>query len=205
MFFGKKAWQLLEGIGRKTDSTSAELDQLNQQTNTAMTELQDLKKAVNRHDMAVADMLDSWEEWQDKLQQTLEEFRDSPVNELTERLQGAQAREKALLDLLLSFYDQLFALSKAASSTGDEAWIRQFRMTDSKLSELMKKAGIEAMGWPGEPFDYDTMDAIHVLDTDRREKDMTIAEQYQCGYRYHGKIIRKGVVSVYQYGQEERS
>ncbi len=204
MFFGKKAWQLLERIGHKSDSTSAELEQLNQRTNTAMTELQDLKKTVDKHDMAVVDMLDSWEEWQDKLQQTLEDFRDSPLNELTERLQCAQDQEKALLDLLVSFYDQLFALSKAANSAGDEAWIRQFRMTDSKLSDLMNKTGIEVMGGTNKPFDYDTMEAIHVLDTDRLEKDMTIAEQYQCGYRYHGKIIRKGVVAVYRYGKGER-
>ena len=76
--------------------------------------LKDLRTAANRHDMAIEDLLDSWEDLQKEQQAETRSLSASLSSLYHQDRTEFQSREKALLDLVMSYHDQLFMLQRAA-------------------------------------------------------------------------------------------
>ena len=72
--------------------------------------LSDLRGAANKHDMAIADMLDTWEEWREETR----ESRSDLSARYQEEARETARKEKALLEALIDLHDQFYALKRAA-------------------------------------------------------------------------------------------
>ena len=67
-----------------------------------------------------------------------------------------------------------------------------------KLQSILKEQGTESFDPTGEPFTPSEHIAIGTITTDDLEKDDTVAEVLQRGYRLKGKILRPAKVKIFQ-------
>lgn len=164
--------------------------------------IKELQSAVNTHDMAIEDLLDSWEEMQ---QEQREETRKlaSALAASTEREREQYAvREKALLDLAITACDQLYGLRRAAEETNDEAWRRQLDLAWRKLNEVRLPAGFAVVCETGIPVNYALHEVIGVTEAASPERNHLVAEVYSCGYVHMGKVLRKAKISAFHTERE---
>ena len=155
--------------------------------------LSGMKSVLSRHDTVIEDMLESWEEWQEKLQAQEARQAEREKNDAAAFLR----REKVLVKLLTDYHDQFFALRRAAEEAGNAAWCRQFSASMDKLAEGLVLAGIQVIDQTGAVFSYALHEAIDVIDTADQALDMRVARVYSCGYIDQGTVIRKAKTSVY--------
>lgn len=164
--------------------------------------LKDLRTAANRHDMAIEDLLDSWENLQ-KEQQAETRSLSASLSALHHQDRAEfQSREKVLLDLVMSYHDQLYMLQRAADEAHAEDWSHQFTLADAKLTSLRLPAEFQPICNVNLPVDYSLHEVVDLVPTADSLLDHLIAEVDSCGYLYRGKVLRKAKVSVYSFQNE---
>jgi len=76
-----------------------------------------------------------------------------------------------------------------------EDFAKGFEMIDKDFSGILASLGVEAFGWPGEPFDPEKHHAvIHIEDENLGEN--VVAQVLQKGYRVGDKILRPAMVQT---------
>ena len=163
----------------------------------------ELSGAANRHDMAIEDMLESWEELQEQAQAE----RTTLISALTESAQRERqeslAREKALLSLVISAHDRLFELQRTAEEAGAELWLRQLVLAQQKLEEARLPAGFQTVEQSGVPLNFTVHEASGIVPTQDAAQDRLVAEIDAPGYLYKGQVLRKARVSVWRLTESE--
>lgn len=165
---------------------------------TASEKLSALAAAANRHDMAIADMLDTWEEWREGQKQESDALRRALADAARQEARESAAREHALLELALACQDQFFALRRLAARTGDRAWGRQLDLMEEKLSASRLCAGLEMVGRKGEPVNYALHEVLGVAEAAKAEQAMRVADIVSPGYAYRGQVVRKAGITAFQ-------
>ena len=188
----------------------------------------ELRDAANRHDMAIEDLLDTWEELQGKQEEKFGELSSAVLEAAARERREAEKREKALLDLVICSQDIFFNLRRAAAASGKvqtgqetavevklenapgaqevpanrkltESWIRQLDIAEQKLAGARLPAGFLVVGEAGVPVNFDVHEIVEVLPTEKEEKSHTVAEVYAPGYVYMGRVLRKAQISAFRY------
>ena len=165
-------------------------------------QMNQLADAAGKQETAVTDMLDTWEEWQDRLDAQAESLQKRLLEKTERELAEKAEQERSLLEMTVSAWDQLFNLRLAARKAGDTSWQRQLELADNALKEKARYAGLQQTGRVGEPFSYDIHEAVERIDTDQPDADMTIADVLVPGYWYRERALRKSRVAVYCFRQE---
>jgi molecular chaperone GrpE len=165
-------------------------------------------------------IVDSAEETQDRGQdpQSLEALtaeRDRLLEEKTElqdRLLRRQAefdnfrrrvdREKAdivdyanteTLRAILPIVDDFERALKVESA--DKEYVRGMELIYQRLTDTLKKLGLEPIETTGRKFDPHLHHAVEMVETADQE-DHTILDEYQRGYNFRGKMLRPAMVKV---------
>lgn len=162
-------------------------------------------EAAGKQETAIEDMLDTWEEWQEKLDAQTDSLQSKLLEKVERELADKTRQERNLLEMTVSAWDQLFHLKLAARNVGDETWFRQIALAENGLKEKAMHAGLQQTGCAGEPFSYEIHEAVERMDTDRLDLDMTVAEVYKPGYWYQGGAVCKAQVAVYRTISEDRT
>lgn len=145
-----------------------------------------------------------------KQQETDEQSRTELLNRLTRaqadlanfRRRSAQETQEAR-----QFANQLFAvellgaldsLDRALISVPEGlrsfSWIDGIMLTRMQFDHLLKSQGVERINAVGQKFDPAEHDAVEAEDG---VKDSgTVVEEFQAGYKMHGKVIRPTLVRV---------
>lgn len=204
---GKKERQLqerLEGL----EASLLSIERKNQESADALSaRVSDLRGAANKHDMAIADMLDTWDEWREEARA----FHADLSERYQEEARESVRRENALLEAIVELHDQFYALKRAAEQADDRIWKRQLELAEEKMSGKYALADFQILCAKGAPIDYDLHEVISVAATDDRNQAMRVADVYLCGYAYRGQVIRKAKVAAFQWtgpnsaAPEERS
>ncbi len=160
----------------------------------ALKRLDGLHDSVGKHDMAIQDMLDSWEEWQDSLKDAMERLIGAAG--LRREIDTALERENRLLSAMIAYHDQMYALRRA---TAGSPWERQIHMVEEKTAPMRADCGLQVIDAVGESYNYALHDVAGVVEAGTPADNMRIADVYTCGYIYCGKVVRKAGVAVYQY------
>ena len=160
--------------------------------------LKDLRDSANRHDMAIEDLLDDWEDLQEKQQKESRALAAALSASFERENHSLLEREESLLKLLMAYHDQLYALQRAADEAGADAWIRQFTLADNRLSEDCYPAGVQIVCSTGVPVNYAIHEVVDTVAAAVPAQDYLVADVCSCGYLYMGKVIRKAEVSVYR-------
>jgi molecular chaperone GrpE len=123
-------------------------------------------------------------------QAEFDNFRRRTDRERSEFLQFAGmelARE------LLPIVDDFERALKVESS--DKDYVRGIELIYQRLSEILKRMGVEPLEAAGRPFDPNVHQAVDRMETPDVE-DQTVLEEYQKGYNFKGKLLRPAMVKV---------
>ena len=188
MFFRK----LLSEILYKSDSCMEEirsikstqehlLNQSEEQSQNSRQKFQEILTGINRHDMAVENMLDEWEE----------------KKEQDREIAKTQMETRKLLDILISYHDQFFVFRKTLGNDSP-AWKNQLDMMEIILSQKRTLAGLQVIEQDNVPVDYALHEITGTAETHDKKQHGLISEILSPGYCYHGEILKKALVTVYR-------
>ena len=159
--------------------------------------LQELRGAANIHDMAIEDLLDSWEEMQSKQREETRELSAALAAATERELKQYAEREEKLTELVMTAYDQLYGLRRAAVESHDEVWERQLALAWRKLNDVQFPAGFLPVCEIGVPVNYAVHEVIGVTEPESPEQKYQVAEICSCGYVRMGEVLRKAKIIAY--------
>jgi molecular chaperone GrpE len=130
---------------------------------------------------------------QDRLlrrQAEFDNFRRRAEREKADVVEYANAESvRALIPILDDFERAL----KVESADGE--YVRGMELIYQRLTDSLKKLGLEPITSTGQKFDPNLHHAVDRAETDEVEED-TILEEYQRGYNFRGKLLRPAMVKV---------
>lgn len=144
-----------------------------------------LKAAVQKHDMAIEDLLEEWEE------------QETEKDGLRKSMQDCERSGKLLLELFEAYQDQFWNLKRFAEKR-DETWSAQIALMEQRLEQCRQLCGVSIIETCGVEADSQLHEVIGVVDTTEREKDRLIAEIINWGYLYKGRVGKKAQVTAYR-------
>ncbi len=207
--FRKLLREIAQRLGKIEDSLETMYQTGSHGADELTSGLKELRNATNQHDMAIEDLLDSWEELQEEQRKEKESMTAALIETMAREQRQTAQREQSLLQLCMTAMDQLFALHRAADEAGAEEWSQQLKLTEDKLGAVSLPAGFQVIGDVGAPVDYGIHEVIDVQVAEIPGQENTVAEVISRGYCHMGTILRKARVSVYRKaaadsGAEER-
>jgi molecular chaperone GrpE len=81
------------------------------------------------------------------------------------------------------------------SDAADPKYAKGMELIYQRLSDSLKKLGLEPMDSQGQPFDPNVHHAVEMVETDEAP-DHTVLEEYQRGYNFKGRLLRAAMVKV---------
>lgn len=197
----KNSLQHLQELRQELNSMAQELRQLctnaiqgqnqlenalNQTTGRLEQQLNQLQTDVHKHDMAIEDLLDEWDE-----------KKSDEESVKTRELEAVQT-EKLLLSLFEAYQEQFWNLKHYAASK-DGTWASQLALMEINLEHFRRTCAISMIQECGVSVDYDLHEIIEAIDTTDPALDKTIADIYRCGYLYKGKVRKKAQAAAYRF------
>jgi len=143
---------------------------------------------------------------EDKLAQTedrylralaeLENFKRRSVKEKSEL--SSFVKITLLRDIipLLDDFKRFFEHVENGDNTLDESFVKGVEMIRNSLLKVLEKHGVEAVEKVGVPVDYNLHEAVLTEPVKEREKDHTVLQVLEVGYRIGDKLIRPAKVKV---------
>lgn len=190
MFIGKKQYdKLLQSVESVVEEKSRAVFRGVEESSRRLAEIDQnigqLKTAVQKHDMAIEDLLD---EWADK---------DSQEDSFRKQMQDCEQSENLLLELFEAYQEQFWNVSRFAGKK-DETWSVQMSLMEQKLEQCRQLCGISIIEECGIEVNYNLHEVIEAVDTTEQDKDRLIAGIINWGYLYKGKVKRKAKVIAYR-------
>ena len=119
-----------------------------------------------------------------------ENFRRRAERERSEYLQFAAG------DFVLQILPVLDDFERALKTeTADREYAKGVELIYQRLSETLKKLGLEPIEAVGKRFDPTEHQAVQRVETEETE-DQTVLDEFQKGYNFRGKLLRPAMVKV---------
>ncbi|MBZ5612263.1 MAG: nucleotide exchange factor GrpE [Acidobacteriia bacterium] len=123
-------------------------------------------------------------------QAEFDNFRRRAERERADVLEYANTETvRAILPVLDDFERAL------KTESADKEYARGMEMIYQRLSEALKKLGLEPISAKGQKFDPHLHHAVDMVETDQAE-DHTVLEEFQQGYNFRGRLLRPAMVKV---------
>jgi molecular chaperone GrpE len=124
-------------------------------------------------------------------------FRKRTERERTEDRIRAQAQ---IVNRVLEAIDDFERVTQVDSEkTPAAALLEGVQLVERKLFRILEGAGLEIIDAAGKPFDPEEHEALAAAPTEDRDKDETVADVFQKGYRFKGTLLRPARVRVYKH------
>lgn len=191
MFFKRRDEELTKRLEEKFQALEQATVEENRKLETMNQNISQLQKSVQKHDMAIEDLLEEWDE------------KKSDEDNIKEKFREYENNERYLLELFEEYQEQFWNMKRFADEK-DETWAAQIALMEKGLERCRQLCGISIIGECVSTVDYDLHEVIEVLDTTDPDKDKMIARIYRCGYIYKGQVKKKAQVSAYHAGNGNR-
>ena len=89
-------------------------------------------------------------------------------------------------------------MSLVASNTDEKSIKEAINLVHIKLAKILKEKNIESFNTIGEHFDPELHEALM---SEVGEEDDIVVKEFECGYKYHDRIIRHAKVVVSKISQ----
>jgi molecular chaperone GrpE len=132
-------------------------------------------------------------ELQDRYLRLAAEFDNYRKRSERERLEAIEFAAAGALKALLPVLDDLERALKI--QTSDAEYARGVELIYQRMSETLRKLGVEPVESEGKPFDPNLHHAIERVEDPGVEQDTVLAE-LQRGYTYKGRLLREALVRV---------
>ena len=129
----------------------------------------------------------------DLLQRNRAEFDNFRRRVEREKLEIAEYGTTELMRAVVSVIDD-FDRAVATEST-DKVYSKGIELIHQRFSETLKKQGLEPIDSKGRRFDPNLHEAVDRVAMPDIEEE-TVAEEFQRGYNYKGKLLRPAMVRV---------
>jgi molecular chaperone GrpE len=108
----------------------------------------------------------------------------------------AESSKTALAEPLRAFLGVVDNLDRALRASGSLEDLKSgVEMILRQSGDLLRRFGVEEIEAKGEPFDPALHEAV-IRYEDPRVDQQTVSEEFQKGYRYHGRLLRPAMVKV---------
>jgi molecular chaperone GrpE len=114
------------------------------------------------------------------------------------RAEGARSEylQYAAMDLVREILPVLDDFERALKhETADQDYAKGVELIYQRLSEILKKQGLEPLETAGRQFDPNKHQAVQRVETDAAQ-DQGILDEFQKGYNFRGKLLRPAMVKV---------
>jgi molecular chaperone GrpE len=125
-----------------------------------------------------------------RLRADFDNFRKRQERERSDFIQFAAM--DVVRDLLPALDDLERALKTESS---DAEYVKGIELIYQRLSETLRKLGLEPIETAGRTFDPNLHQALDSVQTEEAE-DHAILQEYQRGYNFKGKLLRPSLVKV---------
>jgi molecular chaperone GrpE len=132
-------------------------------------------------------------ELQDRLLRAMADFDNFRRRAERDRSEYVQFAAMEIVRDLLPVLDDFARALKV--ETPDAEYAKGVELIYQRLSDILKKAGLEPIDAAGKPFDPNRQQAVDRVHTDEFD-DQTVLEEYQSGYNFKGKLLRPAMVKV---------
>ena len=123
-------------------------------------------------------------------QAEFDNFRRRAERERADVLEFAHTESvRAILPILDDFERAL------KTETADRVYARGMELIYHRLSDSLKKLGLEPISAKGQKFDPHVHHAVDMVESNEVE-DHTILDEYQQGYNFRGRLLRPAMVKV---------
>jgi molecular chaperone GrpE len=130
---------------------------------------------------------------QDRLLRARAEFDNARRRAERERSDFLQFAAMDLVRDILPVLDDFERALKV--ETADKEYAKGVELIYSRLSENLKKMGLESLDTTGQKFDPNLHQAVERVENHDAE-DQTILGEFQRGYNFRGKLLRPAMVRV---------
>jgi molecular chaperone GrpE len=130
---------------------------------------------------------------QDRLLRARAEFDNARRRAERERFDFLQYASLDLVRELLPVLDDFERALKV--ETADRSYAKGVELIYNRISETLRKMGLEPIETAGQKFDPNIHQAIERVHTDEAE-DQAILGEFQRGYNFKGKLLRPAMVRV---------
>jgi len=130
---------------------------------------------------------------QDRLLRARAEFENARRRFERERSEFLQFAAMDSVKDILPILDDFERALKV--ETADREYAKGVELIHQRLSETLKKMGLEPIEAAGRRFDPNLHQAVERVPTDEAE-DQTILGEFQRGYNFKGKLLRPAMVRV---------
>jgi molecular chaperone GrpE len=148
-----------------------------------------LEAVLNERDQLTAER----NELKDLLQRSRAEFDNFRRRVEREKLEVAEYGATELMRSVITLLDD-FDRALAVESS-DKVYSKGIELIHSRFNETLKKQGLEPIDSKGRKFDpnlHEAVDRVAMPDIE----DETVAEEFQKGYNYRGRLLRPAMVRV---------
>jgi molecular chaperone GrpE len=132
-------------------------------------------------------------ELHDRLMRALAEFDNARKRQERERSDFLQFASMELIRGLVPVLDDFERALNV--ETSDSEYAKGIGLIYQRLSDTLKKMGLEPIETEGKMFDPNLHQAVERVPTDE-EEDQAILGQFQRGYNFKGKLLRPAMVRV---------
>ena len=132
-------------------------------------------------------------ELQDRLLRRQAEFDNFRRRAERERIDLLEYANTETVRAMLPILDDFERALKIESA--DKEYVRGMELIYQRLSDGLKKLGLEPIETAGQKFDPHVHHAVEMVETEGHE-DHSILDEYQRGYNFRGKLLRPAMVKV---------
>lgn len=123
-------------------------------------------------------------------QAEFDNFRRRAERERTDLLEYAHTESVRAILPILDDFERALKMESA-----DREYARGMELIYQRLSEALKKLGLEPISAKGQKFDPHLHHAVDMVETDEVE-DHTVLDEFQPGYNFRGRLLRPAMVKV---------
>lgn len=132
-------------------------------------------------------------ELQDRLLRAQAEFQNYRRRVDKERLEFTEYASTEAVRTLLPILDDFERALQVECA--DKDYVKGMELIYQRLSEALKKLGLEPIVAQGQPFDPNLHHAVEKVETDEAP-DETVLAEFQRGYNFKGRLLRAAMVKV---------
>jgi molecular chaperone GrpE len=155
--------------------------------------IKDLREKLEAKEKEAKEYLDGW-------QRSRAELVNKEKQLLSDRQDFIKAGNRRLMEAMLPSLDnfQMAKKNKEVWESVNEGWRTGMEYIFGNMLTALQDEGLtEISPKINEKFDVNNMESLSEIETDEAEKDHTIAEVIQSGYKHFDKLLRPAKVKIF--------
>lgn len=167
---------------------------------------EDLKKTLKKFREDLKACKKEKEEYLTGWQKERAEFANYRRGEDDRKAMFSESMRERILTKFLTVIDSFnmaFA-NKESWEKVDENWRRGVEYIYGQMNTVFEEYGVKPIGTVGETFDPNIHQSMELVQTNEKEKDHTISNVIQKGYKLGERVMRAARVNVYEYKEPEK-